>query len=299
MKVSVVIPAYNEEAGLPKVLEEIPKDIDEIVVVDNASTDSTYEVAKRSGARVIRHERNLGKVASIHTGIKNAEGDIIVLMDADYTYPAGYIPQFVAELKKGNDLIVGSRFMGEIEDMSFFNRRGNKILSLLATYASGVRITDSQSGYRAFSKDFFYKINPESKGFEFESEMTIKAARHGYRVVEIPIAYRKRIGESKLNPISDGLRIFKTLITIAYNETSILARAILLPALLMLGLGGYFGISSVYEIAMTNGLQRHPLYPLLTILFMILGIQLFSLGLIIDNLTKKLDRIHEMLTRER
>jgi hypothetical protein len=89
------------------------------------------------------------------------------------------------------------------------------------------------------------------------------------------------------------------LVTIAYRETSLLARAILVPALLLLVLGGYFGASTIYEYAATGSLREHPFYPLLTILFAILGIQLFSLGLIIDNLAKKLDRVHELLSRTR
>lgn len=296
-KVSVIVPAYNEEEGLPKVIEEIPRDVvDEIIVVDNASTDRTYEVAKSLGITVIRHERNLGKVASIHTGIKNAKGDIVVLIDADFTYPAKEIPVFIEELRKGGDLVIGTRFLGEIEEMSSLNKFGNKVLSLLASYAGGMRITDSQSGFRAFRRDFFYKINPNSQGFEFETEMTIKAAKHGYKIVEIPIKYRKRLGKSKLNPVTDGLKIFWALLSLTYKETSVLAKTILIPGVILNVIGGIFGTISVFEYV-TTGKPQHPFYPLITVLFIIMGVQLFSLGLIIDNMTKKLDRLYDLLRR--
>ncbi len=301
-KVTVVIPAYNEEKGLPKVIDEIPKDIvHEIIVVDNASTDGTYEIAKNLGIKVIRHEKNLGKVASIHTGIKNAKGEIIVLIDADYTYPAGNIRELLDKLNEGYDLVVGSRFLDGTKNISYINRMGNKIFSLFASYVGGIRITDSQSGFRAFRKDFFKEINPTSYGFEFETEVTMKALKKGYRLAEIPIEYRKRIGKSKLNPIADGLRIGKALVSMAYNETSLLSKTMLLPALIISALGGLFGVITLADfynrLAFGNQIQ-HPYFPLLTILFIIIGIQLFSLGLIIDNITKKIDRIHELLRRK-
>lgn len=296
-KITVVIPAYNEEEGLPKVIEEIPKDaVDEIIVVDNASTDRTYEIAKILGVKVIRHEKNLGKVASIHTGIKNSTGDIIVLIDADFTYPAEDIPILIQELNKDSDLVSGSRFLGEIEQMSFFNRLGNRILSLIASYFCGMRITDSQSGFRTFRKDFFENIHPVSKGFEFETEMTIKAAKHGYRIKEIPIKYRKRVGKSKLNPITDGLKIFWAFLSISYKETSLLSKTILVPGFIIFLFGIIFGSISVKEYIKT-GKPQHVYYPLLTVLFVVIGVQLFSLGLIIDNITKKMDRIIKLSGR--
>ncbi len=297
-KVSVIIPAYNEEEGLPKVIEEIPSAVDEIIVVDDGSSDKTYEVAKKYDVKVLKHEKNMGKVAAIRTGLKNATGDIIVLTDADYTYPAKYIREIVKRLEEGSDLVIGSRFSNKTAKMPKLNRIGNRILSSIASYVSGTKITDGQSGFRGFRKDFLEDLEVSASGLEFESEMTVKAAKLGYKVTEVPTEYRERTGKSKLNPFIDGYKMFFSIFSILYKETSFLAKAILFPAILF-GLSGMiFGGISLNEF-LIYGKPRHIYYPSLTVLFILLGFQLFSLGLIVDNIDKKMDRIYERLSREK
>lgn len=299
MKVSVVIPAYNEKEGLEPTIKEMPDIVDEIIVVDDGSSDGTYEIAKKLGVEVCQHEINRGKVAAIKTGIDKASGDIIVLTDADYTYPAENITDFVEEINKGADLVIGSRFLGGVgvQNITRFNRMGNKIFSFIATYVSGQSISDAQSGFRAFRKDFLKILGVEAKSLEFETEMTVKAAKHGYTVKEIPIDYRKRLGKSKLNPIIDGLKMSKALIAVLYKETSMLGKMVIMPSIIFIVIGTVFGIIALLDFY-RYGAPR-PFYPILTTLLILAGVQLFSVGLLIDNLTKKLNRIDEKVSHMR
>lgn len=299
MKVSVVIPAYNEKEGLEPTIKEMPDIVDEIIVVDDGSSDGTYKIAKKLGVVVCQHEINMGKVAAIKTGIDKASGDIIVLTDADYTYPAENITDFVEEINKGADLAIGSRFFGGVgvQNITRFNRMGNKIFSFIATYVSGQYISDAQSGFRAFRKDFLKILGVEAKSLEFETEMTVKAAKHGYMVKEIPIDYRKRLGKSKLNPIIDGLKMSKALIAVLYKETSMLGKMVIMPSIISIVIGIVFGMISLLDFYW-YGAPR-PFYPILTTLLILVGVQLFSVGLLIDNLTKKLNRIDEKVSHMR
>ena len=295
MKTSLIIPAYNEEKGVPLVIEEYLDKVDEIVVVDDGSTDRTFEVAKKYDVKLYKHENNKGKVAALRTGVEHANGEIIIFTDADYTYPAKYIPYFVKEIEEGTDLVLGSR-LENIKNMPFLNRIGNHIFSFFTTYISCMNITDSQTGYRAFKREMFDKLNVDAKGLEFETKMTVRAAKHGYKIVEIPIEYRERVGKSKLRPIRDGIKMFFALGSVAYSETSLLAKMIMIPSLFFILIGLITGSISIYE-KIVFGVLSHAYYPILTTFLILIAIQLISIGLIIDYLTKKLDRIEEKLSK--
>jgi dolichol-phosphate hexosyltransferase len=298
MKTSLVVPAYNEERGLPLVVQEYLDVVDEIIVVDDGSSDGTLQAAKAlvgGKTKLFRHEVNSGKVAALRTGVEHATGDIIIFTDADYTYPARYVPDLVREIEKGADLVLGAR-MQERENIPAFNRIGNNIFSFLATYISCMRIKDSQTGMRAFRRQMFDKLDVNAKGLEFETKMTVRAAKLGYKIVEIPIEYRERVGKSKLNPIKDGVRMLMALFSVAYSETSLLSKMILLPAMIFILIGLVTGFISVYE-KVQYGVISHEFYPIFTAFLILVGVQLISLGLIVDYLTKKLDRIEERLVR--
>ena len=212
IKYTVVIPAYNEEKAIVLTIEEVKNVVNEeyeILVVDDGSEDKTYELARKCDVKVIRHKKNKGKAAAIRTGIENALGEIVVTIDADCTYEANAIPKLVELVENGVDLAIGSRFLGHIEGMKFLNKFGNKIFSGLITLFTGQKITDAQSGLRAFRKDLFYRLAIQARGLDLETEMTARAVKEGYIVKEIPIKYRERIGKSKLRPFADGYRMLK------------------------------------------------------------------------------------------
>lgn len=298
MRTSLVIPAYNEVKGLPLVIKEYHDQIDEIIIVDDGSSDGTFGAAEKcldGKVKLFRHEVNRGKVAALRTGVDHASGDIIIFTDADCTYPAKYVPDLVRELNKGADLVLGARLQSR-DNIPAFNRIGNNIFSFLATYISCMRIKDSQTGLRAFRREMFDKLDVKAKGLEFETKMTVRAAKLGYKIIEIPIEYRERVGKSKLRPIKDGARMLSALFSVAYSETSLLSKMILLPSMIFILIGLTTGFITVYE-KISSGIISHDFYPIFTAFLILVGVQLISLGLIVDYLTKKLDRIEERLVK--
>lgn len=211
-KYTVVIPAYNEEEAVVSTIEGIKAVLDntyEILVVDDGSHDKTFELANSCNVRVIRHEKNMGKAAALETGVKGASADIIATIDADCTYEAARIRELVKLVENSCDLAIGSRFLGRAEGLKLLNRAGNWVFSSLITIFTGQKITDAQSGLRAFRKELFYRLAVQAKGLDWETEMTARAVREGYSVVEIPIEYYERVGTSKLHPFKDGYRMLR------------------------------------------------------------------------------------------
>ena len=267
--------------------------VDEIIVVDDGSTDRSYELMKEYDVKIVRHEHNLGKPAAINTGVMNAKGEILIFTDADNTYPAEYIPKFVEKIESGADLVLGSRFLDGIENMRGINIIGNKVLSLIAGLITGVSFSDSQTGYRAIRKDLYGNLNIRSKGLDFETKMSVTVAKRGYNIIEFPIKYRERIGESKLKPVRDGLRMFVAIISII-KEMSLLVRTILSISLCLFFIGLALSGITLYD-AITLGYLTHGYYPLLAILFFFTSVQIISFGLILDYLIHKLGRIEEKI----
>jgi hypothetical protein len=211
-KYTVIVPAYNEEEAIVCAIEGIKAAIDdtyEILVVDDGSRDSTFELAKKCGVRVIMHNKNRGKAAALETGVNNASGEIIVTIDADCTYEAAKMRELVKLIENGSDLAIGSRFLGHAVGLKPLNRAGNLVFSSLISLFTGQRITDAQSGLRAFRKELFYRLAVQAKGLDWETEMTARAVKEGYLVIEIPIEYYERVGKSKLHPFKDGYRMLR------------------------------------------------------------------------------------------
>lgn len=209
MKVSLIIPAYNEEKAIQPVVEEYLPYVHEIIIVDDGSVDSTFAIAAgivNDKVMVIQHDRNRGQAAALRSGVAHASGEVLIFIDADCTYPAQYIPEFIKKIEQGYDLVLGSRQINN-RNMPLLNRIGNVLLSSLVSWILGTTIHDSQTGYRAFRREIFEKLDVEAKGLEFFTKMTVKAAKCGCRITEVPVEYRTRVGKSKLRPVRDGLRM--------------------------------------------------------------------------------------------
>ena len=221
MKTSLIIPAYNEEEAIRLVVEEYTPFVNEIIIVDDGSTDATYEIAnalQNETVKVIRHGHNQGQAAALRTGVRYASGEIVVFIDADCTYPARYISEFITKIEDGYDLALGSRQINR-GNMPLYKRMGNFVLSALVSCIGGTTILDSQTGYRAFRREMFEKFDVEVKNLEFFPKMTMRAVKHGYKIIEIPVKYRTRVGRSKLHPVRDGLKMFFGIIAVAWNDS--------------------------------------------------------------------------------
>ena len=208
-KVSVVIPTMNEEASVGLVIAEIRKAFGErpleIIVVDTASKDRTREIASSLGAMVVEEPRR-GYGRAYKTGFDRASGDIIATLDADMTYPASDIPKLADELvAKDLDFITTNRFARmEKGSMGAKHRIGNWVLSVTARLLFRVRVKDSQSGMWVFRRDVLPRLELESDRMAMSEEIKIEAFRK-LKAIELPITYRSRIGEVKLNSWKDGL----------------------------------------------------------------------------------------------
>lgn len=207
--VSIVIPAYNEESGIPLVIRDLRRALGdysasmEIIVVDDGSTDGTARAAVQAGARVMRHRSNRGYGAALKTGIAAASHDTVTIIDADGTYPADSIPALLAALERA-DMVVGSR-VNPGAKIPLIRRPAKWLLNRLANYLSNARIPDLNSGLRAFRRDVvmqYFPILPD----QFSWTTTITLAMHcdKYAVKYVSIDYRTRKGRSKIVPWDAG-----------------------------------------------------------------------------------------------
>lgn len=206
LRITVIIPCLNEEQGIEKVLRRMPQFVDQVIVVDNGSTDRTSDVARSLGAEVIREDvRGYGR--AYKTGFSQATGDIIVTLDGDHSYPPDAISYLIeAFLHLEVDFLNASRFpVRDKHAMSFKHKFGNFILSLATSLLYFRWVADSQSGMWVFRRAILKEMKLESDGMAFSEEIKIEALRSSrIRFEEIPVQYSSRLGEIKLNPWRDG-----------------------------------------------------------------------------------------------
>ena len=187
-RVSVIIPSFNVEKSLHEVVKRIPKNVFEVIIVDDGSTDGTGIVAKKTGAKVLTHEINCGKGRAMRTGINEAKGDIIVFLDADLQHMPEDIDKLIKPIRMGEiDITVGSRLLGDISSMPLVRKFSNKISSALIRLFFGVNIKDTQSGYRAIKKEFLKKMDLESERYNIETEILYYVGKLRMKVKEVPI----------------------------------------------------------------------------------------------------------------
>jgi glycosyltransferase involved in cell wall biosynthesis len=201
MKLSVIIPVYNEKATIEAVILRV-REIDvgmekEIVIVDDASQDGTQDVLKNldyPDIKVYFHEKNQGKGAALHTGFSNAQGDIILIQDADLEYDPAEYPSLLKPILDGRaDVVYGSRFLGGPHRVLFFwHYVGNKLLTTLSNMLSNLNLSDMETCYKVIKKDVLDRITLKSKRFGFEPEITIKLAKLNAKIYEVPISYSGR-----------------------------------------------------------------------------------------------------------
>lgn len=221
MGVTLVVPAYNEEHGLPVVLEQLialKSAMDtpvEIIVVDDGSEDNTAEVIGRYQAvTLLRHSTNRGYGASLKTAVRHANYEVICITDADGTYPNEVIPELVSMLGPDDDMVVGSR-TGEEVAIPYVRRPAKWFIGRLASAVAGRKIPDVNSGLRAFRRPVALRFLPLlPDGFSFTTTITLAMLANGYNVLYTPINYHARVGSSKIRPIRDTLNFVQLILRI-------------------------------------------------------------------------------------
>ena len=203
-KVVVALPSYNEGHYIKKMIAEVRKYADEVLVVDDGSTDSTARLAKLAGATVIRHGKNLGYGATIMTILTEARKrvfDALVIIDADTQHNPSDIPHLVKPVLNGYDIAIGSRSRKDIPPYRYV---GGRVLSVLTRIFSGKNVFDSQSGFRCFSPRAVIVLKLREKGMAISSEMIFEAAKRNLRITEVPISVKYTKDGSTMNPVVQG-----------------------------------------------------------------------------------------------
>ncbi|MGI9667512.1 MAG: glycosyltransferase family 2 protein [Acidimicrobiia bacterium] len=245
MTVSIILPAYNEAEALPVVVDDIRSSMPdaEIIVVDDASTDSTASEATALGCIVRTHKVNKGKGSAMRTGFDACTGQAVIFMDADATYPASAIPKMVELL--GNHQYVRADRDIDASNTPWVNRVGNTVMERTLQTLHGLDRGDHLSGLYGFQRDTFAALHTEAKGFDIEVEIGIKVKEQGVDSATMPIEYLPRVGEKKLSPLRDGLRILGR----------ILRLVLIYRPLMLFGLPGAIitVLALVAAIALANG----------------------------------------------
>lgn len=226
MKLSIIIPVYNEKANIAAVIDavktvELPK---EIIVVDDGSTDGTSEILEHykddETIRIHSSMLNFGKGTAIRVGLKYVTGDIVVIQDADLEYDPQQIPKLIQPIVEGNaEVVYGSRFLGSIKGMKFANWLANRILIITANILYHAEITDEATCYKAFRADILKSLPLNCNRFEFCPEITAKLRKRGIKIFEVPIDYIGRtVVEGKKITWKDGFQALWTLIKYRFKD---------------------------------------------------------------------------------
>ena len=248
MKVTIGIPAFNEEKNIAKIIVKLKKIYDEIIVCNDGSTDLTGEIAENLGVIVINHKQNLGYGAGINSIIKKSKDidtDILVTFDADGQHKVEDVKKVIEPIKNGDaDLVIGSRFLSKTkEKIPEYRKIGINIITKVTNAGLKKKITDSQSGFRAYSKDLISKLDISDMGMGISTEILIKTNSLGFRIAEIPITILYEGKTSTQNPISHGTSVLFS--TIKYTSIEHPLKFYGIPSLIFFVIGLSFTFLSI------------------------------------------------------
>lgn len=299
-KIAILIPCYNEELTIEKVVKDCKNKLPEafIYVYDNNSKDNTAAIASKAGAIVVP-ERNQGKGNVVRSMFRDIDADIYVMIDGDDTYPIDEINKLIDEVKNGADMVIGDRLSSTYytENKRPFHNFGNDLVRWLVNTIFKSNITDIMTGYRAFSKKFVKTISVMSPGFQIETELTITALQYRYNIVSVPIQYRDRPDGSfsKLNTYSDGIKVLLTLFDMAKDYRPLFFFSIIGFITFVIGL--VVGIPVIHEFNLTHYITKVP-SAILASSLMIITLLLVSLGLILDHQSNIDKKNHELYVND-
>lgn len=292
-KIAVLIPCYNEEKTIGSVVLAFKAQLPEadIYVYDNNSTDNTAAMAHQAGAMVFSEKRQ-GKGNVIRSMFRQVEADIYVMVDGDGTYPADQVHSLIAPILSGEaDMVCGSRLHPHAEsDFKWLNRLGNKAFLHLLNFIFNVRITDILSGYRAFNRNIVKSLPILSRGFEIETELTLKAIERRYRIVEIPVDLSPRPAgsTSKIRIVSDGFLILNTIFALLRDYKPLTAFGSV--GLFCIFLGFIPGTIVIHEFITTGYILHFP-SAILAVGLVLTGTLVGFSGLILHTLARRFQEL--------
>lgn len=286
---SVVIPAFDEEEGIAATVERVlalrSRLVQhgimgvQVIAVDDGSRDRTGEILQRiEGIEVIRHRENRGYGAALKSGLDRATGDLVAFLDADGTYPPECFPQLCAAAIDGADVVIGSRMGNGSNGMAPTRRLGNVLFAGLVTLLGDRRVHDCASGMRVIRHDILPRLYPLPDGLNFTPIMSVRAIHEGLKVVEVPIPYNERVGQSKLRIGSDGLQYMRSILwtALSYNPVRVLG------ALGVVGIGVSLAVGVGLAVARLRGVTTLGPWGVAAVFAALVagvtGVSLFNLG---------------------
>jgi|TARA_B100001750_G_C15510498_1_gene603304 glycosyltransferase involved in cell wall biosynthesis len=247
MKVTVGIPAYNEEKNIAKIIVELKKTVDQIIVCDDGSTDSTSTIAESLGAIVIKHAKNSGygmAIRSIFLKAKEINADILVTIDADGQHKTEDINKIIKPVVDGQaDISIGSRFLKEDSNTPGYRKLGVKVITKVTNSSLSEKITDAQSGFRAYNNKVLQSLNPSDSGMGISTEILIKSGNLGLKIAEVPTEIQYEGDTSTQNPVSHGTEVLMS--TLKYISIERPLRFYGIPAAIFFVIGTIFTFSSI------------------------------------------------------
>ncbi|MFI3283851.1 MAG: glycosyltransferase [Erysipelotrichaceae bacterium] len=296
-KVAVLIPCYNEELTIGKVIQDFKKELPDadIYVYDNNSKDDTSKIACDNGAIVLKESRQ-GKGNVVRSMFQDIEADVYIMVDGDDTYPADEVHKLIDKVSNENvDMVIGDRLSNGTyasENKRGFHNFGNNLVRTLINKLFDNQIYDIMTGYRGFSKKFVKTVAIMSPGFQIETELTITSLVHRYKVCEVPIVYRDRPdgSESKLNTFSDGFKVLITLFDLCKGYKPLLFFGIISMIIGTLGL--LVGFPVILEFMQFHYVYKVP-SAILASSLLIISVLIMILGLITDHISNQEKRSHE------
>ncbi len=281
--VTIAIPAYNEERFIGSVVIQAIRYSPSVIVIDDGSKDSTAYIAEQAGATVLRHGVNRGKSEAVNTALRWARqngSDALVFIDGDGQHKPDEISQVLAPVLDGEaDMVVGSRFLAIKSHIPGYRKIGQHAFTAVTNMAASVPVTDSQSGFRAFSRRAIEVLHFNGTGLSVESEMQFQAKEHGLAIAEVPISvvYAEK---AKRNPVGHGMQILSNIVRLVSQHRPLLFFGI--QGLSMLFAGLFMGWITVDIFARTQVLAVG--YALISVLLLILGIMTLFVGLVLHSI---------------
>jgi len=247
MRITIGIPAFNEEKNIAKIITQLKKVTDSIIVCDDGSSDMTGEISEKLGAIVVKHEKNMGYGSAIKTIFQKAseiDSDVLVTFDADGQHRIEDIEPVLEPIKNnGADIIIGSRFLSKSSNVPNYRKFGIKVITELTNASIKKKLTDSQSGFRAYNKQVLAEITPSEVGMGISTEILIKASNKNLRIGEVPISILYEGNTSTHNPISHGSSVLIS--TIKFTSIQHPLKFYGIPSMIFIGLGIIFTSISV------------------------------------------------------
>ena len=284
LKITIGIPAYNEEKNIASIITKLKKITDSIIVCDDGSSDMTSEISKNLGAIVITHKKNMGygvAINSIFQKAKELNIDLLVTFDADGQHRVEDIEKVVEPIKNNTaDLVIGSRFLDKKSNVPNYRKIGIKVITKITNASIKKKLTDSQSGFRAYNKQVLSQISPSDIGMGISTEILIKSSSKGLRIMEVPITILYLGDTSTHNPVSHGTSVL--LSTIKFTSIEHPLKFYGIPSVIFLIIGGIFTTLAIQYYIDVGRLNSNLTLigggtVLIGIIFLICAILLYSL----------------------